>query len=66
MQQSVNCVADDQEPLDTGEDGKEVLVPRRGIAAYESAATGRRVALPFTPPRASQERTGKKPIELWR
>jgi hypothetical protein len=28
-------------------------------AAYESAVTGRRVELPFTPPK------GSKPIELW-
>ena len=29
------------------------------FAAYESAGTGRKVALPFVPP------MGKKPIELW-
>ena len=35
------------------------------FTAYESAGTGRKVELPFTPPSAPQERRGKKPIELW-
>ena len=43
--------------LETGEDGKATLDII--FAAYESAGTGRKVTLPFTPP------AGKRPIELW-
>lgn len=43
----------------TGEDGEAVAIPQRGIAAYESAGKGCKVALPFAPP------AGKKPVELW-
>ena len=49
--------------METGEDGKAAL--EIIFAAYESAGTGRRVELPFTPPCAPQERRGKTPIELW-
>jgi predicted dehydrogenase len=56
-QHFANVVAGLEEPLETGEDGKAVL--EIIFAAYESAGTGRKVALPFTPPE------GKKPIELW-
>jgi hypothetical protein len=43
----VDCVQHDLTPLETGEDGKAVL----GIifAAHDSAGTGRKMALPFTP-----------------
>ena len=58
MQHFAQCVLNDTPPLETGEDGKAVL--EIIFAAYESAGTGRRVALPFAPPE------GKKPIELWR
>jgi len=57
MQHFADCVLNDTPPLETGEDGKAVL--EMVFAAYESAGTGRRVELPFTPPR------GKRPIELW-
>jgi hypothetical protein len=40
-----------------GEDGKAVL--EIIFAAYESAGTGRKVALPFVPPE------GKRPVDLW-
>ena len=33
----VDCVPGKGQPLETGEDGRAVLVPRRGIAACESA-----------------------------
>ena len=56
-QHFINCVLGVEEPLETGEDGKAVL--EIIFAAYESAGTGRKVALPFTPPE------GKRPIELW-
>ncbi|MEN6548303.1 MAG: hypothetical protein ABFE07_19860 [Armatimonadia bacterium] len=62
-QHFVNCVLGLEEPLETGEDGKAVL--EIIFAAYESAGTGCKVALPFMPPRAPQERMGKRPIELW-
>ena len=57
MQHFVNCVANDEQPLETGEDGKKVL--EIIFAAYESAGTGRKVELPFVPPE------GKRPIESW-
>ncbi len=56
-QHFVNCVAGLETPLETGEDGKATL--EIIFAAYESAGTGRKVALPFVPP------AGKKPVELW-
>jgi predicted dehydrogenase len=45
--------------LESGEDGREVLSIL--WAAYESAGTGRRIDLPFSPPKNI-----KRPIELWR
>ncbi|MEN6404687.1 MAG: hypothetical protein ABFD94_22270, partial [Armatimonadia bacterium] len=62
-QHFTNCSLGLEEPLETGEDGKAVL--EIVFAAYESVGTGRKAALPFTPPRAPQERMGKRPIELW-
>jgi predicted dehydrogenase len=56
MQHFVNCVADDSEPLVTGEDGRAVLEVL--FAAYQSAGAGCKVELPF--------RTGApKPYDLW-
>jgi len=48
MQHFADCVLNDQQPLGTGEDGKAVL--EIIFAAYESARTGCKVPLPFTPP----------------
>src|SRR6185436_3789623 len=45
MAHFVDCVLNDKKPLVTGEDGKAVLEVI--FAAYESAGTGRKVALPF-------------------
>lgn len=56
-QHSARVLQGPKEPLGKGEDGKGVL--EITVAAHESAGTGRKVALPFTPPE------GKKPIELW-
>ena len=56
MAHFVDCVQNDRKPLVTGEDGRAVLEVI--FAAYESARTGRKVALPF----ASKAR---KPIDLW-
>ncbi|MFQ6097683.1 MAG: Gfo/Idh/MocA family protein [Armatimonadota bacterium] len=57
MAHFVDCVANDEEALETGEDGRAVL--EIIFAAYESARTGRRVALPF-------ETDAEKPSDLWR
>jgi myo-inositol 2-dehydrogenase/D-chiro-inositol 1-dehydrogenase len=56
MAHFVECVAEDRPPLVTGEDGRAVL--EIICAAYESARTGRRVALPFRP-------QVRKAIDLW-
>jgi predicted dehydrogenase len=53
----VDCVANNRTPLVTGEDGKAVL--EIILAAYESARTGRKVELPFSP-------KVEKPIDLWK
>jgi predicted dehydrogenase len=53
----IDCVANDREPIETGEDGRAVLEIILG--AYQSAGEGKRVALP---PRVS---TGR-PITLWK
>jgi predicted dehydrogenase len=52
----VDCVENGRQPMLTGEDGKAVL--EIICAAYESARTGQRVALPF-------ESTAKTPVEHW-
>ena len=56
MAHFVGCVADDLEPLETGEDGRAVL--EMLFAAYKSAGTGRKVKLPFRTKAA-------KPYDLW-
>lgn len=57
MAHFVDCVRHDRPPLVTGEDGRVVLEVI--FAAYESARTGRKVALPFPTDAA-------RPIDLWR
>jgi predicted dehydrogenase len=52
----ITCVREEKEPLVTGEDGRAVL--ELIYAAYESAGTGKKVALPF-------QAKVKKPIDLW-
>jgi predicted dehydrogenase len=52
----VECVRDDKEPLETGEDGKAVL--EIIFAAYASAGSGKRISLPF-------QTDARKPIDLW-
>lgn len=56
MAHFVDCVRNDTEPRETGEDGKIVIEIL--MAAYESARTGQKVNLPFRPNIA-------KPIDLW-
>lgn len=53
----VDCVANGKTPLETGEDGRAVL--EIILAAYQSAAEGRKVNLPV-------EARSRRPIELWR
>ena len=57
MAHFVECVLHDKQPLVTGEDGRAVL--EAIFAAYESARTGRKVALPF-------KTDAQKPHELWK
>ena len=52
----IDCIRNDTQPLTTGEDGRAVLEMLN--AAYYSAGTGQKVALPFRPAVA-------KPIDLW-
>jgi len=58
MTHFVRCVQGKETPIETGEDGREVL--KIIYAAYESAGTGRRIDWPYTPRQVS------KPIDLWR
>jgi predicted dehydrogenase len=53
----VDCVANDTEPLVTGEDGRAVL--EIIFAAYESAGTGHKVTFPY-------HTDAKRPIDLWK
>jgi predicted dehydrogenase len=57
MAHFVDCVQHDKTPLVTGVDGRAVLEVI--FAAYESARTGRKVALPF-------RTTAVKPHDLWK
>jgi predicted dehydrogenase len=56
MAHFVDCVLSDKRPVVTGEDGRAVL--EVVFAAYESARTGCKVALPFAS-------AARKPIDLW-
>ena len=58
MRHFVRCVQGLDTPIESGEDGREVL--RILHAAYQSAGTGRRIDWPYTPPPVA------KPIDLWR
>src|SRR6185437_9609883 len=57
MAHFVRCVRDDLAPIESGEDGRQVL--ELICAAYESARTGRKVPLPFIT-------DARRPIDLWR
>jgi predicted dehydrogenase len=57
MEHFVRCVQGREQPVVTGEDGRAVL--EAVFAAYESAGTGRKVALPF-------KTDAKRPIDLWK
>ena len=57
LEHFVECVRQDRQPIVTGQDARAVLEVL--FAAYESAGTGRKVALPF-------QSNARKPIDLWR
>lgn len=57
MQHFINVVKGREEPVETGEDGLEVL--KIIYAAYQSAGEGRRIEWPYEPP------VVEKPIDLW-
>jgi len=56
MEHFISCVKNDEEPFETGEDGRAVL--EMIFAAYESAKKGKKVKLPF-------RSEAKKPIDLY-
>ena len=57
MKHFLDCVANDDEPIETAEDGRAVLEIM--FACYESAATGRRIDFPYTPSEPSS------PVAVW-
>lgn len=57
MQHFINVVQGKEEPIETGEDGLEVL--KIIYAAYQSAGEGRRIDFPYEPPEV------EKPVDLW-
>ncbi len=57
MAHFVRCVRGQEKPIETGEDGREVL--KIIYAAYESAGTGKRIDWPYQPRKVG------KPIDLW-
>jgi predicted dehydrogenase len=57
FQHFVDCVLNEKQPLETGDDGKAVL--EAIFAAYQSAGTGQKVPMPFKTDAA-------KPYDLWR
>jgi predicted dehydrogenase len=58
MQHFVNCVAGTETPIETGEDGREVL--KIIYAAYQSAGEGRKIEWPYQAPKV------EKPLDLWK
>jgi predicted dehydrogenase len=56
MAHFVDCVINDKQPIETGEDGRAVL--QLVFAAYASAGQGRRIELPFPT-------DAERPIDLW-
>ncbi len=57
MAHFVDCVQNDKQPIETGEDGRAVL--ELVFAAYASAGQGRRIGLPFPT-------DAERPVDLWR
>jgi len=59
MRHFARCVRGKEQPRATGEDGRVVMEAL--YAGYASAAEGRKIPFPFTPPADA-----KRPIDLWR
>jgi predicted dehydrogenase len=57
IQHFARCVQGKEKPVETGEDGREVL--KIMLAAYEAAGTGKRIDWPYEPRKVA------KPIDLW-
>lgn len=57
MRHFIDCILNDEEPGESGEDGRVVMEVM--YAAYHSAGTGRKVELPFRPEGV------KYPLDLW-
>jgi len=58
MAHFARCVQGKEDPIETGEDGREVL--KILLAAYQSAGEGRKITFPYDPPAVD------KPIDLWK
>ncbi len=61
MRHFANCVRGLESPIETGEDGREVL--KIILAAYQSAGEGRVIRWPYEPPRMAHD---DPPIALWK
>jgi hypothetical protein len=57
MAHFVCCARGKESPLETGEDGREIL--KIILAAYESAGRGARIEWPYEP------QNYEKPVDLW-
>lgn len=58
MRHFLRCIQNDETPMETGEDGRATL--EIIYAAYESAATGRRITWPYKP-----KKPGDIPVRPW-
>ena len=58
MRHFIKCIQNEETPSETGEDGRETL--EIIYAAYESAASGRRITWPYSP-----RRPGDIPVRPW-
>jgi len=58
MAHFIRCVQGREKPIETGEDGREVL--KIICAAYQSAGEGRKIEFPYEPPADL-----KRPSQLW-
>jgi myo-inositol 2-dehydrogenase / D-chiro-inositol 1-dehydrogenase len=61
MQHFVSCVRGEEQPIETGEDGREVL--KIILAAYQSAGEGRKIEWPYEVPEWARDQA---PIVLWK
>ncbi len=58
MRHFIQCILNDQTPMETGEDGRATL--EIIYAAYESAGTGKKITWPYKPKKPDQV-----PVNLW-